>query len=71
MSVSYKQTNIVPGGGGKSSGKSTIIHCHYKSYEVGLMDELAVVVPINFVKVCSSKEKLFLFVFLSVRSTKL
>ena len=36
------------GGGGKRSGKSTVIHCHYKSHESGLKNEVFVIVPTNF-----------------------
>ena len=32
----------------KGSGKSTIIHCHYRSYEVGLKNEVSVIVSTNF-----------------------
>ena len=55
MSISFKQSNIVPGGrgGGKSRGKSTIIPCHYKSYEGGLKNEVSVIVPTNFCEDCS------------------
>ena len=37
MRMSYEQINVIPGGGegAKRSGKSTIIHCHYKDYESG------------------------------------
>ena len=53
MSVSYEQTNIVPGGRGKRSWKSTITHCHYKSYSGGLKNEVSVIVPTNFGEGCS------------------
>ena len=51
--MTYKQFDIVPGGGGKRRGKSTIIHCHYKSYEGGLKNEVSVIVPTNFGEDCS------------------
>ena len=54
MSISFKQSNVVPGGrggGGKSSGKSTIIRCHYKSYEGGLKNEVSAIVPTNFARI--------------------
>ena len=52
MGISFKQTNIAPGGKGKGSGKSTIIHCHYKSYEGDLKNEVSVIFPTNFGEDC-------------------
>ena len=51
MSVSYKQMNIFPGGGGeeKRSRRSTIIRCLYKRYEGSLKN---VIVPNNFGEDC-------------------
>ena len=50
--MSYKPTNIVPWEGGKRSRESTIIHCHYKSYEGRLENEVSVIVPTNFGEDC-------------------
>ena len=52
--------NIVPGRG-EGRGKSTIIHCHYKSYEGGLKNEVSVIVPTNFGEDCS-----IIFLYLNI-----